>query len=616
MRNILLVMGLLAVSFTSALGQVSPVQVSYLPSARSGEPNAAVTVFGTFANSSDEEIECSIRSTFLGGLPDGVSGQVRAYPVTNGVITGSNIDPIVVPAGGTADFLVAMTVNGEFTGAGRPDFRCVGTTFAAVPPSYNLVNDIYLTIASGPAPDIVMIGDTLSSDGTARIDSNGPRAALMTVAAINIGDATSNLEVVPVIGGFPAMNSAISPTICEVNASGVCLQAEAGSVTVSNWAANEIRLFAIRGRFPGGVGVPFYPDLIRLMAAVRPHPSAADGQQQAPTIGYGGAILTGPTEIARTSTAIVVARSGEDAAAAADLASMMSTMTCDIRPNFDTAGTDHGLENSRIAFVPQSDGSVHAGGFVQTSFFESQPRLQPIGLEMEAPQSFEDRVAEFAMAVFGDGGVQDSDGQLQGQYEFDSRTGGLTFNWDGGSGLSNEFNEAGIMRCGLLPARSNEPGITNGADDLLAGTFDQFDVTNPEAAEPSLANVLHQTYGDHPESIQVENRDTLIAWVQQQAEFGEVNAGDAFIAFFGVLESDGYHRDGVPGVDPVSAHGGGLIGYAFPGLLRDDNGTSRADCVVVTAYDQSSVNTARDAEVYLAVRDGADLDAAIESCIR
>lgn len=353
----------------TATAQVSPVQVSFLPSGRAGVPDAPITIFGTVVNSSDEDMDCAPQTIFMGELPEGVTGLFRMSAMDGGAVVGGPNQTVTVPDGGSQDYLVEITVDADFYGrASAPRIRCVGATEVGNTYRYPLVNDILLDVSSSAQPDIIMIGDTLSRDDVARVGTSGPRGALLSVAAVNIGDPGADLEVFPAIAGFPALNRATEIMICEIDAAGACMAPEGESVTVAAWPTNEIRFFAIRARFPREVGAPFYPDLIRLFAAVRE--TSADGGH--PKI----AGLSAPQgrfdieigEVAATSGGIQIGRIPlhRDDPADPEAEPPVHIMSCALRFDVDTSGALTGMQNGRIVLQPDGLGGAMAAGWIET----------------------------------------------------------------------------------------------------------------------------------------------------------------------------------------------------------------------------------------------------------
>lgn len=595
---------LAAIAVGTVSAQVSPVQVSYLPTARSGAPDTPITIFATVLNNGGEEMQCSPQSFNLAFLnqpvPDGIIGQVRFYAIDNGAITSGANDLVSIPAGGRQDFVAELRVNMAYTGVVRTRVRCFGDTESGVSPRYPLVNDIFLTISDDPQPDIIMIGDTLSQDGTARVGSTGPRAALMTVAAVNIGAVGNNLEITGLIGGFPGLARGIPTTICEIDAAGLCLTAEAESVTIANWATNQIRLFAVRARFPANFATPFYPQNIRLFATVRPAAPAGSP----PGIGADGdgIIHEDRPESARTSVAMDV-EIGEAFFQIWDPGEPpTASFGCDFRGDFDSVGLRSGMQLGRLALRPDGD-----GGAIGEGWTELQAGRQPFTINIPDWNSSEGTITLHGSSS---GGASPEDGAMPVTVQHDNDNFAFSFNWEGDDAFFNDFLSPGRMRCGGFPARPSEPGIENGPDVLLEGTFTEYDARDDE----TLVETETVTWapGGLPHAVWVQDRRTLLAWFQQQIDFGEVNAGDAFISFFALLESGAVRPGEVSG---PQADTPGIRGIAFPGLLRDDNGVTRADCYVIVAEDFDGSDPSEDAEVILGVRQGADLDAAIADCL-
>lgn len=290
----------------AALAQAGPVQMSFLPGARSGQTNTPVTVFATVINSHSTALDCAPRfGGLLGTLPGGASGQLRFFPWDGSEITGTANQTVTIAAGGRQDYVVEASFTGEFAGRVQVNFRCSdgdGGNFdlRARP----LVNSPYFRITNAASHDIVMVGATLTNDGISRVGETGPRAALLTVAAVNIGAPAANLEVIGGIAGFNYLDAALDISICETDTAGICLAPESDFVSIADWPTNEIRYFAVRARVPPRLGLPLYPDILRLMAVVYPAPAAGGGNEFVAEVPISGTGRFGLTYDAETSSAI------------------------------------------------------------------------------------------------------------------------------------------------------------------------------------------------------------------------------------------------------------------------------------------------------------------------
>lgn len=580
----------------SATAQVTPVQLSFLPSARAGAVDAPITLFATIVNSADEDMFCGVQQNQLSGLPDGVTGLIYLYEMDGGVIVGGQNAGATVPAGGSQDFLVEIRVDAEFYGTARTRVRCVGDTEFGVNARYPLVNDILLDVSDTAQPDIVMIGDTLSRDGVARVGGTGPRAALMTVAAVNIGDPGSNLEVFPSIGGMEAMNAAIVPTICEVNTAGACLAPEADRVTISNWPTNEVRLFAVRARFAGEIGVPFYPGIIRLFAAVREVPAGDSpaGATAEETI----SINSG--EIARTSSGLTVAVSDIFRPDPDDPAPLQ-TMACEVRLDNDTFGFRTGMDQSRIVMEPDGTGGARAAGFG-----EIQGGAFVISWEQT---SWNQAVAE--ARVHGTGsGLQVDDRDLPFSISWEASTGGVVASWEGDDAFSNDFISPGRMRCAPLPRRQLEFERDSDPADMFAGEYDVFTY-----ASEGLGDAIRQTVLNPGSAA-----NTVVDTSLPQAEIAQTDAqesDDSDYFWIAMYTFVGFFADPVDSEDGSRPAAGYAAsdGFLLPSRLREQNGDTVADCFTLVALDTGEDTAGRDARIHVYLREGTGTTNAIAECV-
>ena len=591
----------------SAAAQDNTVQISFLPSARAGAPDEVITIFGTLVNASEEALDCAPQTSGLYPLPDGVRGRFWMSAMDNGVVTGGRNASVNIPAGESQDYLIEMTVDAEFYGRVRtPRIRCVGDSVVANTRQYRFVNDILLSISAGAQPDIVMIGDTLSRDGVARVGSTGPRAALLTVAAVNIGDPSADLEVFPAFAGFPGLNSAADLQICEVDADGLCLEPEGDSVLIDNWASDEIRLFAVRARFPGAIGVPFYPDVIRLFAAVREAPAAP-----APAAGPdapSGRFDLEIDEFAATSAGVRInlseirVRDPRDAATPTPV----QVFSCALRHDYDTGGEIVGMENARIVMQPNGSGGAVLGGWAED--FDGRHLVS-----LDLP-SWDDAIAAGRLHSAGDSSPFSSDLEMTFNIRFDAPSGGMQIEWEGGQAteFATYFNDAGRMRCASLPAPAGQPDFAGDHSQLVSGEWFGFDVSGfgNELGEAAVS-----------ESLPAGTRDAIALFdevvrgraapTDPQNDLQNWNLWDDLYAWFGAT-ADGAAQARPNGPFLTSS---GLAGLVFPGRYRDDNGVTRADCFVLSLFDSGEDTADADARLWLFLREGSETESAIEDCV-
>ena len=239
----------------------SALQFSLLPSARSVQTGDVATVFGTVLSTIDQT-GCEL---VLGGATPGVTLAWRLLDENNQLTgDGENANFAINGTNGRRqNLLVAMSSATAINTSEIEVFvRCPNDV--ANPsfdfyrnPIYPGVNTLALTVSSAPAPDIIVIGQSLTSDGYVRLPSPGARRPA-AISAVNIG-ATATVEVSANTGPY---NLPVTLQVCETNASGVCTSPRAESLSV-NFATNEVRTFNVYVQSTGERGVPDMPAIAR-----------------------------------------------------------------------------------------------------------------------------------------------------------------------------------------------------------------------------------------------------------------------------------------------------------------------------------------------------------------
>lgn len=404
----------------------SPVQMSVLPAGRSAAPNEDVTFLATIVNSSELAMTCQPRFGGFVPLSGGAVAQARFFTLDGTDVGGTANGSVNIPAGGRQDYVVVISVNRETSGGISVPVRCTDENdLISDIPRLPLVNEFRVRIAPGNQADVIMIGDTLSRDGVARAGETGPRTLLMTVAAVNIGEAGTNLVVTPDLTGFSLLNQNLPPQICEIDAQGACLSAEGNSVSVGNWANNEIRLFAVRVRMPEQVGIPFYPDLLRLRVGV----DAA---------GVAAADATFSTSVATDGHA----RQGESFLA--------PVQQCATQPAGDVGygfARQGGVISLRQPVSP--DGRFEADGYLHISQLQLESRLSDyLAIALEGALT-EDGGTLTALGT-GEAGIQQTDLPVEVTIANDT-AGALRISWPGGAPVTHDLSQAGRTRCVPVP---------------------------------------------------------------------------------------------------------------------------------------------------------------------
>ena len=433
----------LAVMVSVSAWAQSPVQMSILPNARSAAPNEAVTFFATIVNSGDIALSCQPR--FGGFFPGAQGGQAKYFPWDGSVITGTANQAVDIPSGGRQDYVVEITVPNAFTGQLFSNIQCTGDGgVVATVPRLRLVNDFRVNIAAGNQPDIIMIGDTLSRDGVARVGETGPRAALMTMAAVNIGGAATNFIIAPEVTGYSTLHNGYQPTICETDASGVCTGPEDTSVSIDNWPTNEVRLFAVRMRVPTQLGVPFYPDHLRLLVRAAPDPANAGADRPADFRGweqlldamfggYGSAVSAPRQAPYQDSHAPV--------------------QQCSTQPDGDTEG-DWRRSGGMLMLTPaEPGGTTTASGYLEFSDLSadlSTRHLIPVSVDVPS----EGGAGTVTLHGSGAGSAVTNDVTYPVNAAAPDATGNLRLTWTAQPGGVLDFRRDGSARCAAAPAHA------------------------------------------------------------------------------------------------------------------------------------------------------------------
>ncbi|MBI1233949.1 MAG: hypothetical protein GC208_05545 [Alphaproteobacteria bacterium] len=591
-----LLMGLIGAMFSggAAVAQFGPVQMAILPNARSAAPNEPVTFFATMVNSSETDFQCAPRfGGFFAGLPGGASGRAQFFEVENGTIVGSSNAPTTVPAGGSTDFVVEITIDRAYSGSLTSIVQCTAPGQTANIPRIPIVNDFQVVIATGNQPDIITIGDTLTNDGVARVGETGPRAALMTVAAVNIGDAGADLVVVPEIAGFSALNDGYRPTVCETDAAGTCLAPESFFVRVPDWAANETRFFAVRARVPASTGIPNYPADLRLTARIAQEPPGMQGRDSgdyAPGLNqlldamFGGhssavearpqpaAIETPPDDflgpVQQCSTRL-------DSDSSAEWARAGGIILVESDPDSD---------QNRIRGFYRSGVNRFSPDYVDQPVATTIPRLgmpQVANLDiLGGPTTSQASDAETSVTIDAVDG------------------GGLVIRWTGNANVENEFGQPGRIRCAPVPAQPDQDNDGTGTNSLDGRYVNEAF----QAADFEAEIAERRIYGRADRELFEYDLD------RRPAD----NVALAFQEFWLALSlGAGSDRAGV-------ADTGSVRGFIIPVRTSQTPDGPQTDCFVFMA-DGTPLTPEQgpetDAGVYTFVRDGVTVDD-IETCRR
>ena len=245
----------LALAFTAAATAQPRLVSATLPGTRAVQAGEPATLFAALINAGDETAEnCAI------AIDAGYSGPVDAalsYQTADAAnqLTGTPDTPVDIAPGATQNFLIALTPGSSFSGVEIGfRFACDGAAAPMTPG----VNTLFLTTRDGAGPDLIPIAASPSADGVMRGNRPGGRAVAAT-AAVNIGAAAD----VTVSADTGLYAWPLSLTLCETDAGGACLDAEAGDLDV-RFEAGQTRTFTVFARGDDRLGVPLLPDLARV----------------------------------------------------------------------------------------------------------------------------------------------------------------------------------------------------------------------------------------------------------------------------------------------------------------------------------------------------------------
>lgn len=437
-----------ALIFSAMAAAQGSINWSVLPNARTGAPNEDLTFLATIVNGRDVTMTCQPRFGGFFTLSGGASGQARFFTYDNGVVGDTANGIVAIPANGRQDYVVVLSVNRAYRGNVIVNIQCTDPN--NLPTNLRRiaqVNDFQVVIESGNPPDIIMIGSTLSNDGVARIEETGPRAALMTIAAVNIGGTATDFIVIPDATGYSTLHNGYQPTICETDASGICLGPEEAFVRIASWPTNEVRLFAVRMRVPPQLGVPFYPDYLRLR--VRAGPEAAATGLDGPANQWG--------DLGRLLDVMfggygngVTARPDRDPR---DNFLRFPVQQCATQPNGDT-GDDWRRSGGILAITPaDTGGTMAAVGYLEFSDISADVTASHIiPVSVEAPAN--GGSGTVTLHGSGSGTPVPNDVTYPIEAAPPGTTGNLIFTWEPQPGGFLDFRQAGSARCAPAPANS------------------------------------------------------------------------------------------------------------------------------------------------------------------
>jgi hypothetical protein len=242
---------------------LAQLNAALLPDSISVGISNKASYFVTMSNSFANEVQnCTLQPG--PNSPAGLQFDFQTTDVNN-ALTGVQNAPFNIAPGSSQTLAIFLEMNAPFSGRIRPDYQCAGPSpvQATLFPG---VNDLGLTVNNGPAPDIIMIGTTLTADGIARTDMNA-RLAVQSLAATNIGIDANNVELVFDVTGFDTFRH-LNVFGCETDPAGACITAF-GNPLMFNFGAGETRTFSIFVETPPNYAIPLAPDRIRFRARFR-----------------------------------------------------------------------------------------------------------------------------------------------------------------------------------------------------------------------------------------------------------------------------------------------------------------------------------------------------------
>lgn len=619
MRSHLLMLALIFGATTPAFAQTGTVQMSVLPAARSGGVNEDITFFSTLVSTSSRTLTCSPMFNLAGGTPPGVTANAEVFALdSGGAITGFANGFFTIDPEGRRDLLVVLNVDGAMRGPLDLDFRCqTDEGDFLFPDKHPGVNDFHVTITDTPGPDIVMIGDTISQDGVARVGDTGPRAALMTVAAVNIGASASDLTVRPFVTGY-SMLDRMPALVCELSAESQCLTARAPQVDIASWPNGEVRFFAAFYEVPPHMGLPFWPDILRVAVGIGPQEGLAEGALAV----SGNAPFNSGLFLSVTTSAVTAQPLQTSLMNPVDLLRATAPELTDGPYQCVSRGADdpaalRTLYGGVVVVNTPRDRPDIPGlpnvGYLRAQDINNDPYAQPISLAPRAEGG-----SGYGLTLLGMGLEQQQarDAEIDAQVEFVFES-GMRINWDGNPALPNSFFLDGSARCVQVPdgthAVNTPPSVTEDASVPAA-----YEVTADGRRIVELGDGDGLLFLHHIAKAQENGLTDDTGWLIGQLHTArtvirdgtgssqrveEIDVTDAFLGFFAMLGSADNPRTGndAPSADGDPAEPITGILFAGPGQA----GTGPVDCLVAILPDNLFDGLA-----------GADDDARVELMVR
>jgi hypothetical protein len=594
MRHFVVLIAVCLMASSTALAQISPIQMSILPNGRSGGINEPVTYFATIVSTSQEALTCAPRfGGGLGGLPEGITGTATFTPWNGATFTGAQNAPVVIPAGGRQDYVVGLTLTREFSGPVYAFMRCEnggGDIFDV--PRLEYVNDFLIRTRTGDQPDILVVSDTLSNDGVARVGSTGPRAALTTVSAINIGEDASVVWVRPEITGFSLLDSNLQTRICEINAVGQCQGPQLPELRLTNWVNGETRFFAARTFIPGGVSVPFFPGVLRLGILFDDSESLASD-----SIAHDG--LDSPTAYKTPGVFITEIALFAPSIAEVETALPVFIGQCASRLDDDMSGltANEGGVLAVTTDTTDEDGMATFHGYLRINDANLESYNQPIRIDydVEGPAT---------MHVLGTGNADQQASDTTMTVTVADVVGGVRISWPADPSAINMFGGAGSSQCSWVPPAGSQTVY----DEWLSTTAGEWSCADTFAGDTCDGSVIVSADGDTSSVHFDADDDSEEDQDEAEIDIGKPpaqNVANAIVAFFGIYPNTGGDQSVE---EPAALTQDVPFGLAVPSAYRPGNqGGVVADCLAImveglpaTEGDPQTANS--DAGVFLLER--------------
>jgi Bacterial Ig-like domain/Divergent InlB B-repeat domain len=249
---------IVAARFTLDAPPAGRIVAATLPGARSGHVGGPVitALMSVVSRTSSPAQSCQIAAP--AGAPIGLNYQQLDGA---GAPTGPGNPLFDIDAGGSLNFVIAMTANAETDASGYEFMPVIACENASLDPIVG-ISSVLLTIGSAPSPDILSIAATPSNDGVIRIPTAGG-VGFMTASAVNIGvgdgSAGANEISMTTTVDTGTANLPVTGEVCQIDqTTAACLTPRGPSVT-GVVAQNTPVFFAVFVRDTSTGGIAFDP---------------------------------------------------------------------------------------------------------------------------------------------------------------------------------------------------------------------------------------------------------------------------------------------------------------------------------------------------------------------